>query len=162
MKSVILIRHTKSDWSNLLKDFDRPIRQDRKIDTILIAKEIAEKGTLPQQIISSPAVRTLQTAEILCTEWKYPFKDITKDKSLYECMANDILTVIQKVDDKFDAIAIVCHNPAITVFVNQYSNASIDDVPTTGAIRIDFDVEHWKDIKGNGKARWFIRPKELK
>ena len=162
MKSVILIRHTKSDWSNLLEDFDRPIRQDRKTDTVLIAKEIAEKGTLPQQIISSPAVRTLQTAELLCGEWKYLFKDIIKDKSLYECEARDIVTAIQKVDEKYDVIAIVCHNPAITVFVNQYSNASIDNVPTTGAIRVDFDVEHWKDIKAEGKAKWFLRPKELK
>ena len=162
MKSVILIRHTKSDWSNILEDFDRPIRQDRKTDTVLIAKEIAEKGTLPQSVISSPAVRTLQTAEILCSEWEYPVKDIAKDKSLYECEARDILTAIKKTDEKYDCIAIVCHNPAITVFVNQYSNASIDNVPTTGAIRIDFDIEQWKDMKGDGKAKWFLRPKELK
>lgn len=162
MKSVILIRHTKSDWSNMLDDFDRPIRTDRKEDTMLIAKEIAEKGALPQHIISSPAVRTLQTAEILCAEWKYPFKNITRDKSLYECEARDILTAIKQTDEEYNVIAIVCHNPAITVFINQYSDASIDNVPTTGAMRIDFDVIHWNDIKAIGKARWFIRPKELR
>ena len=162
MKSIILIRHVKSDWSGLITDFDRPIREDRKEDATLIAKEIAKKGKLPQYVLCSPAVRTLQTARLLCAQWDYPMEDITTDKSLYECSARDILTAIKKTDPKYDSIAIVCHNPAITDFVNQYSDALIDNVSTTGAVQISFDVPGWKGINVNGKANWVLLPKELK
>jgi phosphohistidine phosphatase len=160
MKSVILIRHTKSDWSNLVEDFDRPIRQDRKEDAIHVAKEIEKKGKLPQYIVSSPALRTLQTAELVCSKWGYPFKNATIDKSLYECTAKEILLVIQNTEEKYDTIAIICHNPAITDLVNQYSDISIDNVPTSGAVQIDFDAEHWDRINEKGKAQWFLRPRK--
>ena len=162
MKSIILIRHVKSDWSGFLTDFDRPVREDRKEDATLIAKEIDKKGKLPQYVLCSPAVRTLQTARLLCTKWDYPQEDIATDKSLYECTARDILAAIKKTDPRYDSIAIVCHNPAITDFVNQYSDALIDNVPTTGAVQITFDIPDWKSTNGNGKAKWVLLPKELK
>ena len=161
MKSIILIRHVKSDWSNLLPDFDRPVRDDRKEDATLIAKEIANKGKLPQYVISSPAIRALQTAKLLCTKWDYPHKQIATDKSLYECMARDIMALIKKTGQKYDRIAIVCHNPAITDFVNQYSDTNVDNVPTTGAVQITFNTSDWKGIN-KGKVDWILRPKELK
>ena len=162
MKTVILIRHVKSDWSNLLNDFDRPIREDKKEDALQIAKEIDKKSAVPELIISSPAVRTLQTTKLFCGKWEYPFKKVLQNKSLYECTAKDILAVINKADDNCDSIAIICHNPAITDFVNQYSDSSVDNVPTTGAIKITFEAKHWKDINGDGKVNWFLYPKGLK
>jgi len=162
MKSVTLIRHVKSDWSNLLTDFDRPIREDRKEDALQMAKEIAKKGLLPELIVSSPAVRTLQTSKLFCGKWKYPFGKVIRSKGLYECLAKDIFDIIKKTDDEYGSIAIICHNPAITDFVNQYSDCSVDNVPTTGAVHIRFEVKHWKDINGGGKLSWFIYPKGLK
>jgi phosphohistidine phosphatase len=162
MKSIILIRHVKSDWSNLVPDFDRPVREDRKEDALLIAKEIANKGKLPQYVISSPALRTMQTAKLICTKWEYLPEQIAPDKLLYECTARDILALIKRADQKYNSIAIVCHNPAITDFVNQYSDVHIDNVPTTGAIQITFDTKDWKGINDKGKADWVLQPKQLK
>jgi phosphohistidine phosphatase len=161
MKFVILIRHVKSDWSNWLPDFDRPVRDDRKKDALRIAREIAKKNTVPTYIISSPAKRTMQTAKLFCKEWGLPFKDVVKEKPLYEGTAKEILAAIHSADEKYSSIAIVCHNPAITDFARQYSEVAIDNVPTSGAIGITFDVSHWQDIKDKGKAKWSFRPKEL-
>jgi phosphohistidine phosphatase len=162
MKSVTLVRHVKSDWSNLVSDFDRPVREDRKDDAILIAKEITRKGALPQYIISSPAIRALQTARLLCTQWYYPAENIFTDRALYECAARDIMDVIKAIDDEYDNIVIVCHNPAISDFVNQYSTTYLDNVPTTGAVNISFEVDHWKSIHLKGKLNWILRPKEIR
>ena len=122
MKSVILIRHVKSDWSNIVSDFDRPVREDKKEDASLIAQEMARKGSLPQYIVSSPAIRAVDTARLLAAAWGYPEDKIASDRSLYECAARDILSLIRETDHKYDSIAIVCHNPAITDFVNQYAD----------------------------------------
>ena len=162
MKNVIVIRHVKSDWSNLLSDFDRPVREDKKEDALLIAGEILKNANTPQYIITSPAIRALQTARLLCVRWGYPPEHIAADRSLYECSAKTIMAVIRKADDRYDTIAIVCHNPAITDFVNLYSDTYIVNVPTTGAVQIAFDVANWKSINGNGKTNWLLRPKELR
>ena len=162
MKSVIIVRHSKSDWSNVLSDFERPVRADRRADALLIAKEIAKKDCKPEHIISSPATRTYQTAETLAAHWGYAADDITTDSSLYECAAKDILTVIKNAHPDHDTIAIVCHNPAITDFVNTHSDSYLANVPTTGAIHITFDTDNWKDVKGKGKTMWILRPKELR
>ena len=162
MKSVIIVRHSKSDWSNVLSDLERPVRADRRSDALLIAKEIAKKDAIPQHIISSPAVRTYQTAETLAAHWDYLAEDITSDSSLYECAAKDILSVIKNAHPDHHTIAIVCHNPAITDFVNTYSDTYLANVPTTGAIHISFDTDDWKEVRGKGKTMWILRPKELR
>jgi phosphohistidine phosphatase len=162
MKSVILIRHIKSDWSNLVPDFDRPVREDRREDALLIAKEITQKGNLPEYIVSSPAMRALQTARLLCARWDYPAENIATDRSIYECGPGDIFSLITRIDNQYSTIAIVCHNPAITDFVNRYSGTYLINVPTTGAVHITFDTQEWRNIEEKGKVNWVLRPKELK
>lgn len=159
MKSVILIRHVKSDWSNLVEDFDRPIREDKKDDAKSIAKLIVKSNDVPQYIITSPAKRTMHTTSIFCKEWLIDKKQVLEKASLYECTAQEILKTIQSADDSYKRIAIVCHNPAITDFVNCYSQAGIDNVPTCGALLIEFEVQRWRDIGSPGTLLWFLYPR---
>ena len=162
MKILILIRHTKSDWTDLVPDFERPIRTDRQADTSLIAQTIAEHRSIPQHIIASPARRTMQTAQLLSHHWGMKQEHISMSEQLYEGAVKNILDTARHADEKMDTIAIVCHNPAITDFINRYSDARIDNVPTTGAARIEFDVVHWADVSVPGRLRWFLYPKGLR
>ena len=145
-----------------MPDFDRPIRTDRHDDAAMIAGEIAKKKAIPDHIMASPARRTMQTAKLFCTEWEIKYKSVETAESLYEGSAENILTVINGIEDKFDMVAIICHNPSVTYFINQYSDGRIDNVPTTGAAFISFDVKHWQEISGGGKLKWFLYPKSLK
>jgi phosphohistidine phosphatase len=87
---------------------------------------------------------------------------ISVSEQLYEGAVKNILDTVRYADEKYDTIAIVCHNPAITDFVNRYSNARVDNVPTTGAARIEFDVMHWAEVSNPGKLKWFLYPKALR
>lgn len=162
MKSVLLIRHTKSDWTNAVDDFDRPIRDDRKNDARLIAREIARKGFKPGYIAASPAKRTLQTAKLISQEWDYKYADIVQDKTLYESTPFEIIQHLRGLSDTIRNAVIIGHNPAITYFLNRYGDTYIDNVPTTGAALICFDKEHWQDIGERGKLEWFLRPRDLR
>jgi phosphohistidine phosphatase len=159
MKTIILVRHIKSDWSNLLHDIERPVRNDRREDALLIADVIAEKSEVPQHIFSSPALRTRQTAQCLSAGWNL---SVSISESIYECAASDILAMIKKIPKEYDHVAIVCHNPAITDFVNQYSNSYLDNMPTSGAVSITFDTDEWPSVNGQGEMNWVLRPKELR
>lgn len=162
MRSVLLIRHTKSDWTNTVADFDRPIREDRRDDARLIAKEIAKRGFKPDYIVASPAKRTLQTAKLICQEWDYKFADVVQDKTLYESTPYEIIQHLRSLSDSIANAVVICHNPSITYFINRYSDTYIDNVPTTGAALIHFDRDHWAEIGERGKLEWFLRPKELR
>ncbi len=129
---IVLIRHIKSDWSAEKPDFDRPIREDRKADALKIAQALKAKGIAPGLIITSPAKRTLQTAKLLAKAFDYTSSPIELAESLYECTCDELWRVIQLPRPELKSIIIVCHNPAITDFINTYTNARIDNVPTCG------------------------------
>jgi phosphohistidine phosphatase len=50
------------------------------------------------------------------------------------------------------------HNAAITNFVNIFGDVSIENVPTSGFVSIEFDTENWIEIK-KGKTKKIIVPK---
>ena len=66
MKTLLLMRHAKSSWKDdTLSDHERPLKKRGRKDTKRIAKVIKENNLIPNVIISSPAVRTLETVNIL-------------------------------------------------------------------------------------------------
>lgn len=129
---IVLIRHVKSDWSAEKTDFDRPIREDRKADVLKIAEALNARGVTPDMMISSPAKRTKQTAKLLAKTFDYVSSQIEYAESLYECTCEELWRVIQLPRPEVNSLFIICHNPAITDFINSYTNARIDNVPTCG------------------------------
>ena len=129
---IVLIRHVKSDWSADKTDFDRPIREDRKADALKIAQALKAKGIAPGLMITSPAKRTLQTAKLLAKAFDYSPSPIELAESLYECTCDELWRVIQLPRPTLPSLFVICHNPAITDFINTYTNARIDNVPTCG------------------------------
>src|SRR5260370_34478821 len=64
MKTLMLLRHAKSDWDDRsLSDFDRPLADRGNRDAPRMGKALSKRGPLPDIIISSPAARARQTIE---------------------------------------------------------------------------------------------------
>lgn len=71
-KQIILVRHAKAlereEWMG--KDFDRPLH-DRGIRSArIIANYLSLIGLKPDRIITSPSVRTQETAQILADRFR--------------------------------------------------------------------------------------------
>ena len=164
MKTLIVIRHTKSDWGIAQSDFERPILSSRHNDPISIAQSIQQAGMLPQLVIASAATRATQSAQILCDTWGYPLTSIEYQSALYMCSTDVFSTSVKNLDDKYSTVAIVAHNPTVTDFVNDYTDTFIIEMPTTGAVCIHFDVPHWHEISKikKGTVKLYLQPKELK
>ena len=65
MKTLTIVRHGKSDWSNYdLADYDRPLKARGFNDAYQMALRFKETGNLPQVFITSPANRALYTSII--------------------------------------------------------------------------------------------------
>ena len=129
---LVLIRHIKSDWSSGKPDFERTIREDRKRDALKIAEALKVKGIVPDRMIASPAKRTQQTAKLFAKAFAYTPSQIEFVDSLYECTCEELWRVIHLPRPEVGCFFLICHNPAITDFINTYTNACIDNVPTCG------------------------------
>ena len=65
---------------------------------------------------------------------------------LYHAPPSLILSTIQQCEDHYNTIALVCHNPGITLFANMIAGLSIDNVPTCGVLAFKTKVKEWKEV----------------
>ncbi|HEY6062293.1 MAG TPA: histidine phosphatase family protein, partial [Chitinophagaceae bacterium] len=131
MKTVLLVRHAKSDWGDAsLSDFDRPLNGRGKSDAPVMAHRLLDKNIFIDAFISSPANRAKKTARIFAKEYKRDKDDIIIRDELYAAPENVFYDVILTADNKFKSIAIFSHNPGLTDFANLLTDTRIDNIPT--------------------------------
>ena len=107
MKSLLLIRHAKSDWGDLtLKDFDRPLNDRGKRDAPVMAHRLLDKKIKIDAFISSPAKRARKTAELFASQYKRDKKDIIFFDKLYLADTEAFFDVISQTDDDYSTIAV--------------------------------------------------------
>lgn len=53
------------------------------------------------------------------------------------------------------------HNHAFTSISNIFGNIFIENLPTSGLVKLNIDIDNWKDLK-TGTTDLLIIPKELK
>jgi phosphohistidine phosphatase len=159
MKTIYFMRHAKSDWSVKCDDFDRGLNERGQKDAPFMAKRLKKYNIKPDIIISSPAKRTLATANIIA-ETLGATNLVTKSE-LYENDAAAYLNVIQNIDDKYESVFIVGHNPAVTYICESLSGVYIGNIPTCGIFCIEFDTDFFTQISAvQGKKLFFDFPKK--
>lgn len=164
MKQILFVRHAKSSWADMsLNDKERPLNKRGIRDAPLIAKRCKDLGFAINLIISSPAVRAHLTAKIFHNFFQME-KPIQLEDYLYHGDPSDFEEAICGVDDNIDCVAIFGHNPGITYLANDLdSNRYIDNVPTTGVLIGEIDIDYWEDFSiAKTILKDFIYPKQLR
>ena len=161
MKRLILVRHAKSNLNQpLVSDHNRILSESGRNDAKLIGQYLYNNNYFPSHIISSTATRTLETAKIIIKEIGFK-NNIEKQSLIYGTSMLEILNLIHNIDNKWNTVMLVGHNPTITQLINHITNIKIDYMPTCGSTVIDFN-SNWKEIKKNGELIDFIYPKKIK
>ena len=157
MKTVLLVRHAKSDWSNgLLSDFDRPLNSRGKNDAPLMANRLLDKEIKIDAFISSPAKRARKTAAAFASVYRKDKNEIISRPGLYEAARDTFYEVIKEVNDRDDCIALFAHNPGLTDFANLLTDTRIDNIPTCGIFAIEADSKSWKNFRDAPKKFLFF------
>lgn len=160
MKRLHIIRHAKSDWSNeTLDDFDRPLNKRGKKNAPFMGKILKNKHVLPDLIISSPAYRARETAIKIAQKIGY-HEDIMFNEYIYEANLATILEVVNYIEDEYDDVFLIGHNPALNM-LGFYLVDFNENIPTCGILEIKFDCTTWREVKkGNAKLVSFEYPKK--
>lgn len=162
MKTLLLIRHSKSDWSDTsITDKERPLNKRGKRDAPFMARLIKEKGIIPDAMMTSPAERAIQTAKYFSEEFNFDSRKIMIRDEVYSQGASAIRKILSQLNDSYNCVFLFGHNPDITLLANQLSDTFIENIPTTGVVCVDFQFESWqKLLTQQGKLRFFEYPKK--
>ncbi|MGB5290132.1 MAG: histidine phosphatase family protein [Lysobacterales bacterium] len=146
-KTLFLVRHAKSSWSDpSLSDRDRPLNKRGRRSAPDMGGRLALKGHQPDLIISSPAKRAMMTAKIIARELDYDKSTIVTDESMYFSGVGGMLTMLEGVDDRYQKVMIVGHNPAMTSLMNSLCDASVGNMPTCAVAVIGFNMTSWSAL----------------
>jgi len=161
MKTLLVLRHAKSSWDDAsLSDFERPLNGRGKRVAPFMGEVIKDRGFEPDLIISSPAVRARETARLLAESSGYAGK-IHHDTRMYEASPKTLQQVVAEVDNRFETLMVVGHNPGMEGLVRMLTGKS-ERMPTAALAIIDLDISDWSDLRDDsGKLRDLMRPKDL-
>ena len=162
MKTIILFRHGKSNWSaNYSLDHDRPVSNRGIKAAKRMGLYLKKIDNIPDRVISSTALRASTTAQMAIDfgDWN---RELNLDQNLYGALPETIMALLVKQDDCYGSICITGHEPTMSSFIYKYTNAGYLRFPTATMARIDFDTNTWSAMDlSNGILCWLRRPKEL-
>lgn len=161
MKKLILVRHGKASKDDKYTDKQRPLKERGYTDAAIIIKALKLYLHKPVKMISSPAKRALTTAELFKDGLAVDLTDFQVVEEIYTFTSEELWYCIKDQSDADDQLLVFGHNPAITELVNQYGDRSVTNIPTTGLVEIDFEVNHWKEID-QGKTLLTLYPRTFK
>lgn len=167
MKHILLLRHAKSSWVKPdLDDFDRPLAGRGLKDAPRVGRYIRKIGFKPDYIVSSPAERAKQTANLVTEAMKVDERIIRWDQDLYFESASKYIEAIQNAPESSEKVMIVGHNPLMEATATALSGGNETTafrMPTAALLCLESYAMHWSDIhEGTCKVKWMVIPKVLK
>jgi phosphohistidine phosphatase len=158
MKTLLIIRHAKSNWDiTSINDFERSLNDRGKKDAPEMAQRLLNKKIGIDAFISSPAKRAKRTAELFCSVYDRKEEEIIFISALYHANVKTFYETIEQIDDSYNSVALFSHNSGITLFVNELvESVNIDNMPTCAVFAIKANVTKWKDFNNAVKDFMFF------
>lgn len=171
MKTVLLLRHGKSGWSDgSLEDHDRPLAARGVSAARAIGRLLLDRAWEPEVILCSSARRTQETLAELGNGFGPGLAVGNIESGLYLASADALIDRARSLPSAAASALIIGHNDGIHVcaqkLVGQGAVADIaklaNGFPTAGLAVIEFDVEHWSDLReGGGRLVGLVFPREI-
>jgi phosphohistidine phosphatase len=122
---------------------------------------LASCGSAPELIISSTAVRAMETAR-LAVDGGGLGVPIVKNADLYGCSSATVLSAVRSADSGASCIMLVGHEPTWSSTVSRLIGGGNVRMPTAAAARIDFEIDRWSDADfGRGELAWLVVPRAI-
>lgn len=177
MKKLYLLRHAKSDWTDLkLADHDRPLspRGERAAQT-MANYWASRKGGPPQPdlILCSTALRARETLVRVMAAWPAP-PAVEYEEGLYLCGEELLLDRLKALPASLGSVLIVAHNPDLQLLsrdlCGRQEGKAADlmtelaaKLPTGSFVAIDVPKGlEWAGLRwGCGHLAEFVRPRDI-
>ena len=150
MKELYILRHAKEEFNQNINDYDLHLSEQGSKDAKKIGEILNKKKVIPDLIVSSPALRARETAQIVAKQINYK-NHIMYNEVIYEAFLNELIESISYTYDSVNSLLIVGHNPALTALAITFTDFK-EELKNSDLIKIEFDCNSWIDIdKNNSK-----------
>src|SRR6185437_13281257 len=142
------MRHGNAKWKDPeVADFERPLNRRGVGECEAMARRLAELAFVPTLIITSPATRARQTADIVARELGVTARHVRTEEALYLARADDILKVIHATGPRVPHLMIVGHNPGISkAGTDLGAKYEGEDMETGAIVSLTFEVRAWSAV----------------
>ena len=160
---LTLVRHAKSSWRfQGMDDFHRPLNKRGLRDAVRMPRQVASRVPPPVLLLSSDAVRAVQTCQALADAYGLGEGAVVLDHALYLAGVEQILDALARHGGEAPHVMLVGHNPGLTDLHNHLVTPPLDNLPTFSVAHLELDAEDWRGIaRGCGKSAGLLLPKEL-
>lgn len=150
MRTLIVMRHGKSDWSVPVDDRHRPLTRRGRRQAAEAGRWLAAHAEPIDLAVVSPAVRAMAAWELAAAELAGPVPVSVRERA-YTFHGQDLLTLVRELGDPRCAV-LVSHNPACEELVRALTGEELV-VKTSGLVEIE--LGGWT---GRGRVRTHGRP----
>ncbi|WP_426626235.1 SixA phosphatase family protein [Leifsonia sp. McL0607] len=142
-RTLILLRHAKSDWSGSAPDIDRHLAKRGRAQAPLAGRWLANHAARIDLAIVSPAQRARETWELVSAQLAH-MPAAQFDDRVYGAPADRLLEVVLDVPDEVRTVLLVGHNPGIEQLASLLAG---EDVIMRTAGIAEFGVEgRWPEL----------------
>lgn len=161
MKRLILVRHaTAVDAGREGSDFHRGLKKRGRREALLMAQRVESVVGIPDLVLSSPADRALETAQVFVARLGIPESRVSLREELYGgLLPDEFLQLLKGLDDRASTVMVFGHDPSFTEFAAFMVEGFRASIPKAGVLVIDIERARWRLLrKGDGKVVVFERP----
>ncbi|MFM9959913.1 MAG: SixA phosphatase family protein [Planctomycetaceae bacterium] len=160
MKTLLLLRHGKSSWKDTtLSDHDRPLKKRGREAAQLMGGRLVEHGLVPDHLLTSTAVRALETTQLAVKAATYG-GDVEIVPALYHADPSSLVAIVSHVPYRFGRVLVVGHNPGLEEWLARLIGRN-ETVSTATLAQVELPLDSWLDLtpdtRGELKGVW--RPK---
>ena len=157
MKTLLLLRHAKSDWSEpSVADHDRPLNRRGKRARTVIASHV--EGWPVDLVVCSTARRARQTARPVVAALGCR---VQYEEALYTADPARLFEIVRTLSDRYGSVMLVGHNPSLEDFATELCGRW-QQYPTAALGTIDLAIDRWDGVSpGCGTLAAFVTAREL-
>ena len=111
-RTLILLRHAKSDWSGTEADIRRPLAARGRRQAPETGRWLEANVDRIDLAMVSPATRARQTWDLVAAQLRTA-PPIVIDDQVYAASGRQLLAVVRELDSDLDTVVLVGHNPGI-------------------------------------------------
>lgn len=142
LRRVILLRHGHADERS--DDYSRPLNEVGRNAAQRAGEALALAAWLPAVVLSSPAPRARDTAELAAAACGYN-GSITLERNLYLATERQYLDALQELDASAESVLLVGHNPGLTALARELCGHGRDLAPAEFVSKI-FEIASWAEL----------------
>jgi phosphohistidine phosphatase len=161
VKTLLLLRHGKSDWNANLDDAHRPLTKRGVQAARAMGEFLTKSGQAPDGVVTSTAARAADTAAQAAAAGRWTC-DVRLSDAIYGADSAVVLETVHAEPNTTARLLLVGHEPASSETVALLVGGGEYRLPTAALAGIELDVEDWADVgPGCGRLLYLVPPRLL-